>query len=253
MIACTEQYAKSENDPKEMIAGALINAPSALTPAQRNNPLSYTISGLEEAAQSAVVATDEQTVRFEDERLFITVSKQRMPGGVERPYNGDLSNALGASEWIQSDAPEIEMLSEKAVNGAVDARTAARNIEHFVADYIEEKSFSVGYASALEVLHSRQGDCTEHALLTAALCRAAGIPADVIFGLVYVPEFENQKHLFGGHAWTRVYLDGKWYSLDAALGGFDTGHIALTVSDGDPTDFFKIMDVVGSFHIESVD
>ena len=41
-------------------------------------------------------------------------------------------------------------------------------------------------ATAAEVARSREGDCTEHAVLLAALARARGIPARVAMGLVYV-------------------------------------------------------------------
>jgi transglutaminase-like putative cysteine protease len=68
-------------------------------------------------------------------------------------------------------------LAHKAVGDAKDAAQAARRIESFVARYIDNKSMSVGYASAAEVVESRQGDCSEFAVLTAALCRAVGIPA----------------------------------------------------------------------------
>ena len=66
---------------------------------------------------------------------------------------------------------------------------AVRRIESFVARYIDNKSMSVGYASAVEVVESRQGDCSEFAVLTAALCRAVGIPAQVVVGIAYVKEF----------------------------------------------------------------
>ena len=256
MLACTEQYALSDNDPAEMIAASLIDAPVRLSKERRDRPISYTVAGLDAAARNAVAPTDEQRVTVTGDKLRVTVAKKPLPPGGRLPYSGADSaarNGLNATEWIQSNAEEIAALSKTAVGDAVDARTAALNIERFVAEYIEEKSFSVGYASALEVAKSRQGDCTEHALLTAALCRAAGIPADIVFGLVYVDEFEEKKGIFGGHAWTRVFLDGRWFSLDAALGGFDTGHIALTVSDGDPSDFFKIIGVVGNLIIEEID
>ena len=50
-----------------------------------------------------------------------------------------------------------------------------RELEKFVFGYIDKKSLNVGYASALETARTRQGDCTEHALLLAALGRARGI------------------------------------------------------------------------------
>jgi len=74
-----------------------------------------------------------------------------------------------------------------------DRLLEAPRIEQFVGDHIDEKNLSIGYASALEVAQSKQGDCSEHAVLAAAICRAAGIPARVATGLVYVEEFMARK------------------------------------------------------------
>jgi len=90
-----------------------------------------------------------------------------------------------------------------------------QKIEKFVCEYISDKNLSVGYASAAEVAQSREGDCTEHAVLVAALCRAVGIPARVTVGLVYVDSFGGQENIFGPHAWAEVNINSKWYGLDA--------------------------------------
>ena len=130
---------------------------------------------------------------------------------------------------------------------------AARRIRNFVRKYITKKNFSVGYATAAEVAVSREGDCSEHAVLAAAMCRAAGIPAQVVFGPTYVGEFASHKHTFGPHAWFRVYVGGKWVQMDAALpGGWDPGHIALAAGDGDTDDFFQLVGVMGFFRIEKI-
>jgi len=133
-----------------------------------------------------------------------------------------------------------------------------------VGDYIENKSLSVGYASAVEVAASRQGDCTEHAVLVAAMCRAVGIPAQVVTGVAYVEDFAGLQG-FGGHAWVQVYVGGdpaarepgKWVGLDAAfksagLGGYDPGHIALAVGNGNIEEFFSLVKLLGRFKIDKV-
>jgi transglutaminase-like putative cysteine protease len=64
------------------------------------------------------------------------------------------------------------------------------------------------------------GDCNEHAVLYAALARAAGIPAQVEAGLVY------QNGRFYYHAWNVVYL-GTWITADSLMGQLpaDVTHI----------------------------
>jgi transglutaminase-like putative cysteine protease len=106
------------------------------------------------------------------------------------------------------------------------------------------------------VTASRQGDCSEFAVLTAALCRAVGIPSQVVAGIAYVKDFEGHEG-FGGHAWAQAYIAGKWVGLDAAFksghrGGYDAGHIALAVGNGEPADFFNVASTLGRFKIEKL-
>ncbi|NQV35956.1 MAG: transglutaminase domain-containing protein, partial [Phycisphaeraceae bacterium] len=187
----------------------------------------------------------------------LTVTPIRVSAGGALPYAGDdatLKKALEANSVLQCDDPNLVALAEKAVADASNAGAAAANIEQFVAEYIELKDLSVGYASAVEVMESRQGDCTEHAVLTAALCRAAGIPAEVVIGVAYVEQFMGTTQSFGGHAWTRAWVNGQWIGLDAAFagtgrGGFDAGHITLSTGNGESTDFFSLLGSIGKFNI----
>ncbi|MFC1739760.1 transglutaminase family protein, partial [Planctomycetota bacterium] len=111
---------------------------------------------------------------------------------------------------------------------------------------------------AVEVARSRQGDCTEFAVLTAAICRALGIPAKVVVGLAYVSEYKGLEHRFGGHAWTQAYVGNRWIGIDAAfrsagLGGYGPGHITLAKGNGNPEDFFALLNTLGQFKIEKAE
>lgn len=256
MLACTEPFALSDNDPEALVRATVVPSPKPLSTKRRQAPVAYTLRRKSGAGSLLVPSTSEQTVRTSGERQIVAVKRVVPNDRGVRPYTGSDAAARAALEpnpWVQSDAAEIKRLAEEAVQGTSDALGAAGAIERFVADYIADKNFSVGYASALEVARSRQGDCTEHALLTTALARAAGIPAEVVFGLVYVERFEDARHVFGGHAWTRVFVGGEWISLDAAAAGFDTGHITLGISSGDPADFFSIVDSIGDLEIVAVE
>lgn len=80
--------------------------------------------------------------------------------------------------------------------------------------------------NASTVLRNQAGDCTEHTLLGVALCRALGIPARELSGVVYV---DDNQRVFGHHAWVEVYLEGGWMAVDPTLGQFpaDAAHILL--------------------------
>ena len=62
---------------------------------------------------------------------------------------------------------------------------ALRDLVH---SHISSKHLSTAYASASETVRTGSGDCTEHAVLLAALLKARSIPARVCHGLVYVEQ-----------------------------------------------------------------
>jgi hypothetical protein len=98
----------------------------------------------------------------------------------------------------------------------------------------------LGYGSAFEAWKSRRGDCTEYAVLLAAMGRAAGVPTRVVSGLVYARRFEGQRHVFVPHAWVHAWTGNGWESFDAAIGTFDSTHLAFAVSyDGNPAQLFS--------------
>ena len=123
-------------------------------------------------------------------------------------------------------------LAHKAAGAEKDPRKLAERLCRFVSEYVLTKSLSVGFATASEVARSREGDCTEHGLLLAALGRAKGIPTRIVTGLVYAEEFAGQRHVLGGHLWTQFWIDGSWVDLDAAYGQVDVDptHIAMGLS-----------------------
>ncbi|MBK6941933.1 MAG: transglutaminase domain-containing protein [Planctomycetes bacterium] len=138
----------------------------------------------------------------------------------------ELREFLEPNSFLQSDEPEILALAKEGVGDATDPWIAAQRLEALVHRTISKKSMDVVFASALEVCRTKEGDCSEHAMLLAGLCRAAGIPARVAMGLVYV------GGIFGGHAWTEVSIDGEWYGLDGTIGHgvVDPTHVRMGVS-----------------------
>ena len=97
----------------------------------------------------------------------------------------------------------------------------------------------------LQIVRKPEGDCTEHAVLLATLGRALGIATRVVDGLAYTDYFANRRNVFVPHAWMQAWVDGRWKSFDAALAGFDAGHIAFSSGDGDPWRFYNGLDLLG--------
>jgi hypothetical protein len=121
---------------------------------------------------------------------------------------------------IESNDPRVVSLAEKAAEKETDPWQTAVRLEKFVRNHITKKNLSQVFDSAAGVAKSREGDCTEHAVLLAAMCRARKIPARVAIGLVYI--LHNEKNVpspkFDFHMWTEAWIDGRWIPLDGTVG-----------------------------------
>ena len=91
---------------------------------------------------------------------------------------------LEPTPFIQSDHPEIQAKAREIVSPDDSAVVKAYKLIAWINKNIQKRPV-VSVPNALETLHNRVGDCNEHAVLFAALARAAGIPAQVEAGLVY--------------------------------------------------------------------
>lgn len=135
-----------------------------------------------------------------------------------------------ANSLVQSDNALVVAMANSIGSQTSDPWLLACQLEKHVAQVITKKDFTQVFASAAEVAQSRQGDCTEHAVLLAALCRARQIPARVAIGLIYVPRPNAPEMAY--HMWNEVWIQNAWYPLDATLGrgGIGAGHLKLTDS-----------------------
>ena len=111
-----------------------------------------------------------------------------------------------------SGNPEIVRVAQKIVLGAPNQQEMVKRIAKFVYKHINNKNYNHGNMSAGEVLRTRSGDCTEHSALFAALSRAAGIPAKMVYGVVM-----NANGEFFFHNWNEAFADGKWVTIDSTF------------------------------------
>jgi hypothetical protein len=132
----------------------------------------------------------------------------------------------------------------------------ASKLREYVTRQVHTKDLNIGFATASEVAKSRQGDCSEHAVLLAALARACRLPSRVVVGIVHVDELLGQNNVFGYHMWTQVHAGGRWIDLDAALRQTDCDptHIAIDLSDlseASLTDVaLRLLPVIGKLKIQ---
>jgi len=135
---------------------------------------------------------------------------------------------LKSSFFLDSDSAVIKELAARIVGDETDPWKKAVRIEKWVHEKMKGDA-GVGYMTASQIARDLKGDCRQHGMLAAALCRAANIPSRTALGLVYV---NDQKHgpMLGFHLWTEVWIKGQWQSLDATLGqgGVGPGHLKIT-------------------------
>jgi hypothetical protein len=227
MQACDRACAMAPVQPTDVLKSILVPAPVALAPRQLRRPLQYRLRLSAGGSDSLDRAPGQFLRALDDEREFSLLVDPRGED-VHPPQAED----LGSNRWLQSDAPEVVALAREAVGDLENPAAMVERLTAFVRGYIHTKSLRVGYASAREIISAREGDCTEHAVLLAALTRASGIPARVVTGIAYAPRFGEYRNVFVPHAWVVAWIDGRWRGFDAALPSFDAGHIAFSVGDG---------------------
>lgn len=164
---------------------------------------------------------------------------------------------LESNTMIQSDDELIQQIARTIAADMKDPWSVALTLESYVNSYITEANFTQAFDTAAEVAVNRKGDCTEHAVLLAALCRARSIPARVATGLVYLSS--GEKGVFAYHMWTEVWIKDRWIPLDATLaqGGIGAAHIKLVTSSlagaSPQSVFLPVAHVVGRLKLEVVE
>ncbi|NCT66059.1 MAG: transglutaminase domain-containing protein [Rhodanobacteraceae bacterium] len=249
LLACDHACATAPNQGSDVFERTLMPSPRPLDRTELTGTMRYTLALRGGDATLALPRTDEQTVTRRGDRWVVTIRRHAAASSEAKPTPDDYR----PNDWLQSAAPEIVQLARQAVGDATRSDERMQRIEAFVRRFIQTKSLDVGYASALEVAKNPEGDCTEHAVLVAALGRALGIATRVVDGLAYAPGFAGKDQVFVPHAWAQAWVDGRWQSYDAALPGFDAGHIALSVGNGDPWRFYAGLDALGRLQLEQAE
>jgi hypothetical protein len=159
---------------------------------------------------------------------ILTITKENLSESVTQQYDlqENTRRYLEPSPLVQSDHEQIKTQAQKIVRPSDNHLQKTEKIVKWVYANIK-KAPVLSVPNALEVLNNKMGDCNEHAVLTAALLRAAGVPAQIEAGLVY------QNGRFYYHAWNLAYA-GNWITVDSVFNQIpaDVTHIRLTRGEG---------------------
>lgn len=217
----------------------------------------YEISLPHKDPATVFVSGGSQRVRsIDSRRAEITVRAVRpdseRPGGkAEAPG----PETLEPNSLIQADDAQVARMAQELVDAKSEPWEKCVALEKGVYEAIQDKNFGQGFATAADVARSLEGDCTEHAVLLAALCRAESIPARIALGLVYSPSDQG----FAFHMWNEAWVNERWIPLDATLGrgGIGAAHLKLRHSSlaGEDAEsaILSVIQVIHQLDIEVLD
>ena len=160
--------------------------------------------------------------------------------------NLDPEKYVSASAFVNSDDNQIKAIVPTILKNRQTPKEKVAAIQEWVFKNVKKvPTFSL--PTAKDVFLKRVGDCNEHAVLFAAIARAAGIPCVIVSGMVYASDG------FYYHAWNLVHVDGAWIPVDSTFGQFpaDVTHIILAV--GDISDAIEIMQFLRNIRIQVVE
>jgi hypothetical protein len=174
----------------------------------------------------------QKVIKLDDKNLIIEIEAEKWgENSARRERKLKVAEEFKtANLMIDSDNPLIRQLAQNAGRGSKNIFELSEKLFFFVQRYLIHKNFKIGFASATETAQKRQGDCTEHAVLLAAMGRSMGIPTRVASGIAYLKNFKGEKNVMGFHMWTEFHLRGKWMRLDSALGKMGTYADRITLS-----------------------
>lgn len=170
---------------------------------------------------------------------ILTIRRESLSHPAARSGGADaeVTPFLKPTPLIQSDHPKIRHRLTEIINPGDPDRVKAERLVAWVYQNLQKRPV-LSVPNALETLEKGIGDCNEHAVLLAAFARAAGIPADVEAGVVYL------RGRFFYHAWNVLFLrdQGRWVTADAVLGQMpaDVTHIRFVRGEVD-----RQLDLVG--------
>lgn len=149
-----------------------------------------------------------------DTEALIALSVPEFASRAVRPVAYGQHPALASSVLIPLHDVTLQKMATKAAGPEKDPLQICKRLEDFVGSNMNRNSFSTAIVAADEVARTLRGDCTEHAVLLAALMRIKGVPARVVSGLIHT----HNQFGFQGHTWVEALVNEEWIPFDSTTG-----------------------------------
>lgn len=180
------------------------------------------------------------------QQVVITQEQRATAGSYALPYRDQQwRTELSSTALLQVDHPRIVRQAKEIVGTESDAARAVDALRRWVFKSLR-KVPTASIPNALQALAMGEGDCNEHAVLFAALARAAGVPARVIAGTVYV----DGSFLY--HAWNEVWLGNAWVSLDTTMDQMPTDASHVKLLEGGPEEHAALLPLLGNLSVDVI-
>jgi hypothetical protein len=186
--------------------------------------------------------------RQQQQDTTLTITREERSALATYPLpqtNLEFAADLAPTPFLQSTHPRLVAQAQQILGTERDALQVAQRILDWTYSFLE-KAPTVGMPTALEALDKKKGDCNEHAVLFTALARAAGLPARVAAGVVYLDS------AFYYHAWAEVWL-GQWVAVDPVFRQFPADATHVKFVEGGPEHHMALLKVIGQVGIEIVE
>ena len=179
-----------------------------------------------------VPASHRQAIKKGKDHVVLTLKRDFRLEKSTPLTKSDSKGFLRATPRLQSEHKAVVAQAKEIVGDEEDTLEKARLLARWVYKTLK-KSYTANAERAIDVLDSKEGDCTEHSLLFVALARAAGVPAREVGGLAYVKQ--KDKPMMGWHAWAEVHDGHQWVSIDPTWDQVyvDGTHVKLSEGDKD--------------------
>ena len=115
----------------------------------------------------------------------------------------------------------------------------SEDLYFFVTDNIEyddDKIYTIPYDYVPDIEETyidKTGLCYDYAALYASMLRSIGVPAKLVKGYA-----SSQPDVY--HAWTEVYINGRWMILDPTMGSGEFGKFKLLDAEKNADDYIKV-------------
>ncbi|MEM8961255.1 MAG: transglutaminase domain-containing protein [Acidobacteriota bacterium] len=250
------------SEAPELLTRSLITPSKPIAAPRKTRQASYRLhlvpgADLDTLSNANIPSVGHQRVETEENTIRVTVDLDGPPVTAEPLSTAERERHLRATPFLDHTSPEIrELIGPALADTSDDPRARAEALRTFVHGHLEIRNLDTLLATATEVAATRRGDCTEHAVLLAAMLRGADLPSRVAVGLVFVDTFAGATDVFGYHMWTQVWIDDHWLDLDAVFATpFDATHITLGSSPLDEEnsallDTMDVLPLIGSLEID---